>query len=117
MKYLTFHTPSITCVYSLIMFLSGCAPGPQIEGFDSSAWKQDKDGCQGVRLVLEESLWTNRVKLYDIQEAQIIELLGKPNRTNLYVRNQKIFVYYVGAQPIARQGPTHPVVCGLDLMP
>ena len=88
---------NLTLTFLLLLPLLRCHQVPQIEGFDSSGWVQDKNGCQGLRLNLEETLWTNRVKLMDIPESQIIELLGKPNYTELYVRNQKFFVYYIGA--------------------
>ena len=86
----------------------GCSENPQIEGFDPAAWKRDTNGCQGDRIRLEESLWSGRDQLIDYSESQVSMFLGKPNRTELYVRNQKFFVYFIGPSEDCRKGTASP---------
>ena len=95
-------------LFIVVLVLSKCNPVVQIEDFDSGSWKQDRLGCQGIRLNQEETLWLNREQLMDISENQIIQLLGKPNHTELYVRNQKFLVYYVGASKDCANGSKMP---------
>ncbi len=92
----------------MLLALTRCNPISDLKGFDSSAWKQDKKGCLGIRKVFEESLWRQREKLVDMDEGQIIEVLGRPNYTELYIRNQKFFVYYISASADCEKGSGSP---------
>lgn len=104
----TSKVSNLTYSFMLLLILSKCVPVPQIEDFDSPGWILDRNGCQGVRTVMEEILWANREKLMNIPEARVIELLGKPNLTELYVGNQKFFVYYMEASADCENGSISP---------
>jgi hypothetical protein len=83
--------------YSALLFLlifTGCSKSlPELENLDLSAWKNDKHACGEYRLNSIEVIRTQKEKLLALKESQIIELLGRPDRNELYKRNQKFFYY------------------------
>jgi outer membrane protein assembly factor BamE (lipoprotein component of BamABCDE complex) len=46
-----------------------------------------------------EAIQNQKEKLLALKESQIIELLGRPDRNELYKRNQKFFYYYLMPSP------------------
>lgn len=81
----------------LILFLlSACSkPLPTLEGIDLDKWKDDKNGCLGIRQSMEEAIQREHSKLKGLSEMDIIEMLGRPDQNELYKRNQKFFYYYI----------------------
>lgn len=71
-----------------------------LQDFDESAWQADKDGCNGIRTIMRETLIKVKSELKGLNGDEIIAVLGKPNKTNLADRNQKYFIYYISC-------PTH----------
>ena len=68
---------------------------PEIEHLDLDAWKKDKNACGAYRSDNIEVIRSQKEKLLALKESQIIELLGRPDRNELYKRNQKFFQYYL----------------------
>lgn len=92
---------------SLILFfllLSCGKPLPTFDQFDLAKWKEDKNGCIGDRKTSMESLDKQRDKLKGLSEMEIVSVLGKPDRNELYKRNQKYFHYFLEPG----------VICGID---
>jgi len=81
---------------SLIFFSCGKSL-PEIEKLDLEAWRKDKNACENYRSKNIESIRTQKEKFLALNESQIIELLGRPDRNELYKRNQKFFHYYLEA--------------------
>lgn len=81
----------------LILFLlSACSkPLPTLEGIDFGKWKDDKNGCLGIRQSMEEAIQKEHSKLKGLSEMDIIGMLGRPDQNELYKRNQKFFYYYI----------------------
>jgi hypothetical protein len=74
--------------------ISGCGkPLPEFTNLELSTWKQDKNACGAYRASHLEEIKTQKEKLLALKESQIIELLGRPDRNELYKRNQKFFRY------------------------
>src|SRR6187551_3742403 len=93
-------TLSITktiCSFFLFAFIFFCCGKslPTLDGIDLKAWNEDKNGCSGKRLRMEESIVAQHEKLLALGELQIVELLGKPDVNELSKRNQKFFYYYL----------------------
>lgn len=66
-----------------------------IENFDQEAWKEDQFGCNNKRQDLYQTLLNNKEELLGLNNREIIDFLGKPDKTELYTRNQKFFHYYI----------------------
>lgn len=62
-------------------------------------WKDDKNGCNGFRQKAEKILAEQKDKLLSLSETDIIRLLGKPDETELYKRNEKFYKYYFSHGP------------------
>lgn len=83
-------------VYSLFVFmlLSSCQKEVKIEGFDNEAWKKDQNGCSGIRNEKVDFLKQKKEQLLGLREQQVVQLLGRPDRKELYKRGQKMFIYF-----------------------
>jgi hypothetical protein len=93
-------TLSITntiCSFFLFAFIFfSCGKSlPTLDGIDLKSWHEDKNGCSGKRLSMEESIVAQHEKLLALGELQIVELLGKPDVNELSKRNQKFYYYYL----------------------
>ena len=80
-------------------------PLPTLEGIDMKQWKDDKNGCSHYREKTVELLSSQFDKLKALEESQIAELLGKPDQTELYRRNQKFYTYFL--EPSAKCSPSN----------
>ncbi len=92
------------------LFFSGCASEPAIS-FDAEAWRNDKMGCKSVRLEIYQELIDHKNEILGRKSTAIVNILGSPERNELYKRNQKFFVYQVtpGSRCISRHKQTTPL--------
>ena len=72
-------------------------PLPEFENLNLSDWKDDKNACGTYRMKHMEEIKTQKDKLLALDESQIIKLLGRPDRNELYKRNQKFYQYNLEA--------------------
>jgi hypothetical protein len=85
----------ITLLISIFFILFSCdKPMPIFDGIDLNKWKDDKNGCKGIRLAMSPNMVAQKEKLLSLTETQIIKLLGKPDVNELYKRNEKFYRYY-----------------------
>jgi hypothetical protein len=92
-------------VLTLYFALAGCGkPIPTLDGIDLGKWKNDKWGCTLERTKVLTELVSQKEKLKGLSQDAIIKMLGRPDRNELYKRNQKFFFYYL----------TPGEKCGLD---
>jgi len=93
----------------LALLIAGCGKRlPVLDGLDLNAWRNDKNGCGHVREQGEASLRTQLEKLKILDESQIVSLLGHPDRTELYKRNQKFYTYYLTPSPRCNPAQENP---------
>ena len=86
---------SVLCISFI---LCSCGKSlPEINNLDLEAWRNDKNACGTYRSENIEEIKAQKEKLLALKESQIIELLGRPDRNELYKRNQKFFHYYLEA--------------------
>ena len=81
------------------LFISCGKPLPTLSGVNLEMWKEDKNGCNGVRKSMETSLRLELVKLKGLSEMDIISMFGRPDENELYKRNQKFYYYFVTPGP------------------
>lgn len=86
---------------ALIVFSCG-KPLPTLENFDEQKWKEDKNACRNHRQEMFDAVRSQKDKLLALDEIEIVKLLGKPDRNELYKRNQKFYYYFI--QPSADCG-------------
>ena len=79
----------------ILLFFSCDRPLPTLDGIDQTKWKNDKNGCNGSRSAMLESLKQQQTKLQGLSEMQVINILGRPDQNELYKRNQKFFFYWI----------------------
>jgi hypothetical protein len=78
----------------------GCTKGTvSLEGFDVQAWQNDKGGCKGDRVALVDQVEVVKNQLLGMKSEEVAELLGTPDKNELYKRNQKFFVYHIDPAP------------------
>ncbi|MBX2898774.1 MAG: outer membrane protein assembly factor BamE [Cyclobacteriaceae bacterium] len=78
-----------------VVLLSCGKPLPDLAPINLDQWKADKNGCRRVREQNVSFLIDQLDKLKGLSEKDIIELLGRPDRNELYKRNQKFYYYDV----------------------
>ncbi|MBX2894176.1 MAG: outer membrane protein assembly factor BamE [Cyclobacteriaceae bacterium] len=78
----------------LSVVLIACGkPMPDLSPLDLAQWKEDKNGCQRFREQHISYLINQLEELKGLSEKDIIKLLGRPDRNELYKRNQKFYYY------------------------
>lgn len=85
----------LSASFILLFFVSCSKPLPELEGIDRQAWKNDRNGCNNKRLEMKDAVLKERQKLLALDELQIIDLLGRPDRNELSKRNQKFYYYFL----------------------
>src|SRR5688572_12977348 len=87
---------SLSLLFTLSILCFSCGKDlPTLIGIDSTAWKDDKNGCEGKRFPMTNALKIEKEKLLALDEGQIIKVLGRPDRNELFKRNQKFFYYFL----------------------
>lgn len=96
---------SVGCMLVCLMCLSCRKPLPELKGIETEVWTADKNGCSGVRANSIEALKEQKTALLGLSEMEIVQVLGKPDRNELYKRNQKFYYYYLQPAPECEQHP------------
>lgn len=82
------------------LFLPGCGKElPTLENLNPEQWKSDRNACGTYRVTAAQALVVQKEKLLALKEMQVVELLGRPDRNELYRRNQKFYYYYLKPAP------------------
>ena len=101
------HKSHIIIIFLYILLVISCGEKRNIrklEKFDSSAWISDKDGCNGTRLAMKDSLLKAKYRMRGLRIGEIKQLLGNPDAEELSDRNQKYYVYYLEPGPGCTKG-------------
>ncbi|MCH7515146.1 MAG: hypothetical protein IH947_14570 [Bacteroidetes bacterium] len=86
-------------VFVLLNAITGCGADIEIEDFSREIWKSDRNGCDGRRAGEIEALLGAKNILLGKSEHEILSLLGRPDKNELYRRSQKFFIYYIDPAP------------------
>src|SRR3990170_1093876 len=93
-----------TCKWRSFFLLAICfscdKPLPALEGIDLERWREDKNACNNIRTNMRQAIDEQKNKLLSLDQMQIVELLGKPDRNELSTRNQKFFYYFLEPSPL-----------------
>src|SRR5688500_17963469 len=85
----------IVTIIALTAATACSKPKPTLEGFNSELWKKDKRGCEGKRSYFAEILLTKSTDIKGMDDDDIAELLGKPEKSNWEDRGKKTYFYYI----------------------
>ena len=99
------NTLKITLI-ALLLF--SCSGNPLLNGFNSKAWVSDHDGCNSTRKDLAPQIIVSKDKLMGKTEDRILDNFGKPDRNELYDRNQKFYIYYLDPGPLCHSPDPDP---------
>ncbi len=92
-------TVVIFSLYFFIGIFTSCTDPNAIkeEEFDRKIWKMDRNGCESSRIEMLEDLEKIKSRLKGLDEIDLRKILGKPDFSELYSRNQKFYTYYIDA--------------------
>lgn len=62
---------------------------------DLVAWRSDTQACNGKRSPMSQAIQDQKNKLLGLDEIGLVSLLGKPDRYEIYKRNQKFYYYFL----------------------
>lgn len=94
------HPKGTIAATLILIILSACGRElPILENINLEQWKQDRNACENYRTTVQQSIILQKEKLLALKEMQIVELLGRPDRNELYRRNQKFYYYYLSSAP------------------
>ncbi len=87
---------SLSSLTVALLFLFGCGKDlPELIGIDGHAWKDDRNGCGGKRTEMITAIQSEKEKLLALDEVTIVKMLGRPDRNELFKRNQKFYYYFL----------------------
>lgn len=78
----------------LIFLITGCVEEIQVS-FDNGSWITDTNGCKKIRMRIYKEIIESQKEILGLTNKEIIRILGKPERNELYKRNQKFFIYQI----------------------
>ncbi len=82
----------------LVLLIISCSTKKQdLVNFDETTWQEDPHGCKGDRLEQVDNLQASKDGLKGLNQNDIVTILGKPERHELYKRSQKFFYYQITA--------------------
>lgn len=101
---------SLSFILISFVFLVSCGKDlPTLNGIDAESWKSDKNGCEGKRFQMTNALRIEKDKLLALNEKELISVLGRPDRNELFKRNQKFFYYFLQPAPECKIGNEKPL--------
>jgi hypothetical protein len=80
-------------------FLS-CTSSIELEDFSAEDWKSDRNGCLGKRGPMLESVMTQKEQILGKAEHDVLKVMGRPDKNELYRRQQKFYIYYLEPGPL-----------------
>lgn len=84
-----------TLICSFVLGACSQKQKPKLDGFNSELWKKDKKGCDGKRSYLAEILFSKSSELKGVDDDDLADLLGKPEKINWEERGKKTYYYYL----------------------
>lgn len=83
----------------LTIGILSCNTSNDLPNFDESSWQKDHNGCQEIRLDMLDDLEQVKDDLKGLNTDKVVQILGKPDKNELYERNQKFFIYEIRNAP------------------
>src|SRR5690606_30900667 len=97
MRYQLMSRPSILPFFLLLLAFGFTSCSPQLEtgSINLENWKNDRNGCKGLRIQDLEELQRLRNTFLEATNQQLIKAFGRPDRVELYDKSQSFFYYFL----------------------
>lgn len=84
-------------LYIIISITFGACGSSSIEikGFDSTTWKNDKNGCLNKRKQFLSQIVAQKSELIGLYETDVVKLFGSPDMHELDKKGKKSYYYYL----------------------
>jgi len=86
-------TFAILLAFQLIQF--SCTQKKEIKGFDAESWRKDIAACTDKRKEAGQYLYDHQQELIGMKAEEIVEILGKPDKTDYQGRAKFSYSYYI----------------------
>lgn len=81
-------------LFVLLLWIAACSSSPGLGDFDADQWKNDPNGCKGLREKQLQKFKEVKDHLIGMSENRIIQLLGAPDKQFLQEKQKKTYKYY-----------------------
>ncbi|MDX5478566.1 hypothetical protein [Fontibacter flavus] len=86
--------------FSLFLItMAACSQKVELVGVDLDKWKEDRNGCLGLRIHEIENFRSVKNDLLGKNNQAIIKTFGRPDKVELEDRSQTFFIYFIEAGP------------------
>lgn len=87
---------AIAIIVTLVLgFPMGCSSRLDAGNIDLDSWKQDRYGCNGLRLKDVEELRAIKNTFLAKNNQELIKTFGRPDRVLLADKSQSFFIYFL----------------------
>lgn len=92
-------------IYSLLfIFFFQCSQKMEIDGIDTDLWKNDRNGCKGLRINEIEQFREVKNDFLGKNNQVLIKTFGRPDKVELADRSQTFFIYFIEPGPECNSG-------------
>lgn len=97
MRYKSTDRPLIIpfLLFLLMAGFTSCSPQLDTGSINLENWKNDRNGCKGLRIQDLEELERLRNTFLEANNQQLIKTFGRPDRVELYDHSQSFFYYFL----------------------
>lgn len=81
--------------FLLVAGFTSCSPQLDTGSINLENWKNDRNGCKGLRIQDLEELERLRNTFLEANNQQLIKTFGRPDRVELYDHSQSFFYYFL----------------------
>lgn len=90
--------------YSLMVFyFISCTSSIDLAEFSAEDWKSDRNGCKSKRGSMLESVMAQKEQILGKAEHDVLKIMGRPDKNELYRRQQKFYIYYLEPGPLCEE--------------
>lgn len=86
-------------IISFSVLCSACSGKVALKNVDLENWKNDRDGCIGLRMQELEAFRAVKNDLLGKDNQSVIKTFGRPDKVELTDRSQSFFIYYIDPAP------------------
>ena len=90
-------------VLFLGILLVSCTSSIELTEFSAEDWKSDRNGCLGKRGPMLESVMSQKEQILGKAEHDVLKIMGRPDKNELYRRQQKFYIYYLEPGPLCEE--------------
>jgi hypothetical protein len=86
-------------IISFSVLSSACSSKVDLKNVNLENWKEDRDGCIGLRQQELEAFRVVKNDLLGKDNQSIIKTFGRPDKVELTDRSQSFFIYFIDPAP------------------